>query len=143
MAASRAERIKWGREHAFDPEVTAWLDEMDAERAFETDAELDEAEDAAEDNSWRKRPMDTRLSFAVPLLEVQQTGVTFTRKKGTITHGELTIRQNHIVWRPKGNEYVFNVTWEQLAKFAEENGKRVRPKKTPVKAKTKLKSSAA
>jgi hypothetical protein len=126
----------------FDPELLAFTQELEDEAAFSAEAEyLDENE--AEGNSWRKRPMDTRLSFAVPLLEVQQTGVTFTRKKGTITHGELTVRQNHLVWRPKGNEYVFNVTWEQLAKFAEENGKRVRPKKFPVTAKTKLKGSAA
>jgi hypothetical protein len=140
---SHKELLEIARTQAFSPETREWLDEMDAERAFETAAELDEAEDEGEDNSWRKRPMDTRLWFAVPELEVKQTGVTFTRKKGNNTHGELTVRQNHIVWRPKGNEYVFNVTWEQLAQFAEDNGKRVRPKTTPVKSKKKLKGSAA
>jgi len=125
----------------FDPEQLALTQELEDEGAFSAEAECSD-EDEAENNPWRKRPMDTRLLFAIPELEIEQTGVTFKRKKGTITHGELTVRQNHLVWRPKGNEYVFNVTWEQLAKFAEENGKRVRPKKTPVKAKTKLKGSA-
>jgi hypothetical protein len=134
------EAADWGRKHAFDPEFAAQF-EIDCENGG---LDFDEGEfDEDEDRPRRTRVMDTRLSFAVPLLEIQQTGITFTRKKGTTTHGELTIRQNHIVWRPKGNEYVFNVTWEQLAKFAEENGKRVRPKVTTVKARKKLKGSAA
>jgi hypothetical protein len=49
MTMSREERIEIGRTHAFDPDFTAELDKLDAEDAFETDAELLEAEDEDDD----------------------------------------------------------------------------------------------
>jgi hypothetical protein len=83
--------------------------------------------------------MATKVSFAMPRREIEQTGITFRRKTDNGLHGELTVRQNHLVWRPKGNEYVFELTWEQFAEFAE-SGKRIRPKMTAVKVKKSLKS---
>ena len=85
--------------------------------------------------------MATKVRFAIPEREIEPTGITFRRTTGSGLHGELTIRQNHIVWRPKGNEYIYQVRWESLAEFAEGNGKRVLPKATPVKSRKKLKSS--
>ena len=84
--------------------------------------------------------MATKVRFAIPEREIEQTGITFKRVTDSGLHGELTIRQNHLVWRPKGNEYIFKVTWEKFAEFAEDRGKRTFPKTTAVKAKKKLKS---
>jgi hypothetical protein len=71
------------------------------------------------------------------------TGITFQRIVGKELHGNLTIWQNNIDWRPKGNEFVFRVSWDKLADFAKANGKRVRPKATALKAKKKLKPGGA
>ncbi len=84
--------------------------------------------------------MATKVRFAIPEREIEQTGITFKRIIDSGLHGELTIRQNHIVWRPKGNEYVFQVRWDKFAEYAETKGKRIRPKATTVKARKKLKS---
>jgi hypothetical protein len=85
--------------------------------------------------------MATKVSFAIPRREIEQTGITFRRRTDDGLHGELTVRQNHIVWRPRGNEYIFEVTWDKLAGFAEEKGKRLLPKATPVKVGKRLKGS--
>jgi hypothetical protein len=86
-----------------------------------------------------KTNLATKVRFAIPERQIEQTGITFKRTTDNGLHGELTIRQNHIAWRPKGNEYVFEVSWKNFAKFAEDRGKRVLPKATVVKAKKKLK----
>lgn len=83
--------------------------------------------------------MATRVKFAIPEREIENTGITFKRNVNKGLHGDLTIRQNDIDWRPNGNEFIFRITWSKLAKFAEANGKRIRPKATTVKARKKLK----
>ena len=88
--------------------------------------------------------MSTKVRFSIPEREIEQTGISFKRSTDEGFHGELTIRQNHIEWRPSGNTYVYRVTWKQFADFAEEDRKkRVLPKATTVKARKKLKGSAA
>jgi len=84
----------------------------------------------------------TKVRFAIPEREIEQTGITFKRTTDDGLHGELTVRQNDLIWRPKGNEYVFEVSWKTFAKFAEEEGKRKLPKTTSVKSRKKLKSLA-
>jgi len=87
--------------------------------------------------------MATKVRFSIPEREIEQTGITFRRTTDIGLHGELTIRQNDLIWRPRGNEYVFEVRWKKFAKFAEEQGKRTLPKSSPVKARKRLKSPAA
>jgi hypothetical protein len=87
--------------------------------------------------------MATRVKFAIPEREIQNTGITFKRHRDEVLHGDLTIRQNHIDWRPKNNEFIFRVAWDKLAEFAEAKGRRIRPKATAVKAKKKLKPAAS
>ena len=86
--------------------------------------------------------MATKVRFAIPEREIEQTGITFKRTTDDGLHGELTIRQNDLIWRPKGNEYVFEVRWKKFATFAEAKGKRKLPKTTSVKARKRLKSPA-
>jgi hypothetical protein len=88
--------------------------------------------------------MSTKVKFAIPEREIEQTGISFKRSTDEGFHGELTIRQNHLEWRPSGNTYVYRVSRRQFAQFAEEDPKkRVLPKATTVKARKKLKVSAA
>ena len=87
--------------------------------------------------------MATKVRFAIPEREIEQSGVTFKRDTDSGRHGELTIRQNHILWRPKGNEYIFKVSWEKFAEFAADKGKREFPKATPVRSRKRLKGSVA
>ena len=84
--------------------------------------------------------MATKVRFAIPEREIEQSGVTFKRDTDAGRHGELTIRQNHILWRPKGHEYVFRVSWEKFGDFAEESGKKILPKMSVVRSRKKLKS---
>jgi hypothetical protein len=44
--------------------------------------------------------MATRVKFAIPEREIENTGITFKRAVDARFHGDLTIRQNHIDWRP-------------------------------------------
>jgi hypothetical protein len=83
------------------------------------------------------------VKFAIPEREIENTGITFKREVSTGRHGELTVRQNDIDWRPKGNEFIFRVKWDDFAAFAVDNGKRLRPKATVVKARKKLKPTGA
>ena len=85
--------------------------------------------------------MATRVKFSIPEREIEHTGITFKRDVDNELHGDLTIRQNHIDWRPKGNEFIYRIAWGKLAEFMEANGKRIRPKTTAVKARKKLKSA--
>ena len=82
--------------------------------------------------------MATRVKFAIPEREIENTGVTFNRDVNNERHGALTVRQNHIDWRPKKNEFVYRVSWDAFAKYAEENGRRIRPKATAVSARKRL-----
>jgi hypothetical protein len=86
--------------------------------------------------------MATKVRFAIPEREIEQNGVTFKRETDKGRHGELTVHQNHLIWRPKGNEYVFRISWEKLGEFAEEKGKREYPKATVVKARKRLKNAS-
>jgi hypothetical protein len=89
----------------------------------------------------RRIYLATRVKFAIPEREIENTGITFKRDVDNELHGDLTIRQNHIDWRPKGNEFIYRIAWSKLAEFAEANGKRIRPKATAVKARKKLKGA--
>jgi hypothetical protein len=84
--------------------------------------------------------MATRVKFAIPEREIENSGITFKRNVDDSIYGDLTVRQNHLEWRPKGNEFVFRISWDQLAAYAEDSGKRSRPKTTVVKARKKLKA---
>lgn len=83
--------------------------------------------------------MATQVKFSIPEREIQNTGITFIRTVNGTRSGDLTIRQNHIVWRPAKNELVYKLSWDKLANFAENDGKKTRPKTTSVRAKKKLK----
>jgi hypothetical protein len=83
------------------------------------------------------------VKFAIPEREIENTGITFKRDLDNVLHGDLTIRQNHIDWRPKGNEFIYRVSWDKLAEFAETKGRHMRPKATVVKSKKKLKPAGA
>jgi hypothetical protein len=85
----------------------------------------------------------TRVKFAIPEREIENTGITFKRAVDSKFHGDLTIRQNHIDWRPVNNEFVYRVSWDKFAEFAEDKGRRVRPKATVLKSRKKLKPSRA
>ena len=87
--------------------------------------------------------MATRVRFAIPEREIENTGITFSRVTDSGGFGKLTIRQNHLVWRRNGFEYVYTVSWDAFAKFAEDNGKREKPKTTAVRAKKKLVKAAS
>ena len=87
--------------------------------------------------------MATRVRFAIPEREIQNTGITFKRDVNNVLHGDLTIRQNDVEWRPTKNEFIYRISWGKLAEFAEANGKRIRPKATAVKAKKKLNPAGA
>jgi len=82
--------------------------------------------------------MATTVRFAIPEREIGSNGLTFHRRTTNADHGSITVRQNHLDWRPSGNTYAFRVTWEEFAQFAVGRDKRFKPKKTPVKAKTRL-----
>ena len=83
--------------------------------------------------------MATKVKFAIPEREIEQNGVTFTRDTDAGRHGQLTIRQNHIVWRPRGKQYIFKVPWEAFARFAERERWRELPRTTAVRARKRLK----
>jgi hypothetical protein len=85
----------------------------------------------------------TKVRFAIPEREIEQSGVTFTRDTDSGRHCQLTVHQNHIVWRPKGKQYVFKVPWEALARFAEKEKWRKFPRATVVRSRKRLKSPAA
>lgn len=85
----------------------------------------------------------TRVRFSIPEREIENTGITFRRIVDSELHGDLTICQNHIVWRPKNNELIYRVSWEKFAEFAVEKGKNLRPKASAVKSKKKLKAVGA
>jgi len=87
--------------------------------------------------------MATRVSFAIPRREIEQTGITFRRKTDDGLHGELTVRQNHLVWRSRNDQYSYEVPWGEFEVFAVNKGKKIRQKTTPVKGSKKLKGSAA
>lgn len=87
--------------------------------------------------------MATRVKFAIPEREIENTGITFSRVVDGELHGDLTICQNHIIWRPKNNELVYRVSWGKFAEFAVEKGKNYRPKASTVKSKKKLKAATA
>lgn len=87
--------------------------------------------------------MATRVKFVIPEREIENTGITFKRTVDKGFHGDLTIRQNHIDWRPVNNEFVYRVSWDKFAEFAQAEGRRVRPKATVVKSKKKLKPTRA
>jgi hypothetical protein len=81
----------------------------------------------------------TRVEFSIPAREIGNTGITFKREVDDELRGELTVSQNHITWRPKGGKFVYRLTWDKLAGFAESKGKHIRQKATPVKSRKKLK----
>jgi len=87
--------------------------------------------------------MATEVWFSIPRRQIEQTGVTFRRKTNSGLHGELTVCQNDIIWRPKGNEYIFKVSWRQFAAFAQKPENRVLPKMTPVRVKKRHRNTAA
>lgn len=82
--------------------------------------------------------MATTVRFAIPEREIGNNGVTFGRKTDAGKHGSIMVRQNHLEWLSAGDQYLYQVTWEDFAQFAEDRGRRLRPKKTAVKARTKL-----
>lgn len=82
--------------------------------------------------------MATRVRFAIPEREIENTGITFRRDVNDVRHGALTVRQNHLDWRPANHEYVYRVNWDAFAKFAEARGNRTRPKTTAVRARKKF-----
>jgi hypothetical protein len=81
----------------------------------------------------------TRVEFSIPAREIGNTGITFKREVDDELRGELTVSQNHITWRPKGGKFVYRLSWDKLAGFAESKGKHIRQKATPVKSRKKLK----
>ncbi len=87
--------------------------------------------------------MASDVKFAIPERKIGNTGVTFSRQCDGHKHGDIRIRQNFIDWRPSGNEFLFEVRWEAFARFAEKNGRRIRPKTTLVRARKKLTAAAA
>ena len=87
--------------------------------------------------------MATRVSFAIPRREIEQTGITFTRRTDSGLHGELTVRKNHLVWRSTNDQYTYEVPWGEFEVFAVKKGRKVRQKATPVKGSKKLKGSAS
>lgn len=82
--------------------------------------------------------MATRVKFAIPAREIQNTGVTFVRDVDGTKHGELTVRQNHLDWKPSNHEYVYRVSWDAFARFAEDANFRRKPKTTAVRSRKKL-----
>ncbi len=85
--------------------------------------------------------MATRVKFTLPEREIENTGITFRRILDEGLYGDLTIRQNYIDWRPTGNEFLHRISWDELARFAKSEGRRIRPKATAVRAKKKLRSN--
>lgn len=83
--------------------------------------------------------MASQVRFAIPERQIDNTGITFSRRVKGTNHGQIRVRQNFIDWRPSRNKFVFEVSWEAFAAFAEDNGKRKRPKTTFVRARKKLK----
>ncbi len=85
--------------------------------------------------------MATDVRFSIPEQKIGQNGVTFSRSKDGLLHGDLTIRQNTIEWRPKRNQLVYKISWKKFADLIEaETKSRIRPKATKVRATKKLKS---
>jgi len=82
--------------------------------------------------------MATRVRFAIPEREIENNGITFRRDVNDSRHGTLTVRQNHLDWRPANHEYIYRVSWDALARFAEDNGSRIKPKATAVRANKRL-----
>jgi hypothetical protein len=82
--------------------------------------------------------MATKVRFAIPEREIGNNGLTFHRRTTNGDHGSITVRKNNLDWRPSGNTYAFRVTWEEFAQFAMKRDKRLKPKKTPVRANTQL-----
>lgn len=82
--------------------------------------------------------MATRVRFAIPEREIENNGITFRRDVNDVRHGTLTVRQNHLDWRPANHEYMYRITWDAFARFVEQNGARLRPKATAVRASKKL-----
>jgi hypothetical protein len=84
----------------------------------------------------------TRVRFAIPEQEIGNSGISFRRELDEGLHGDLTIRQNHIDWRPKDKQFIYRVTWDKFAAFAQAEGTRQKPKATVVKARKRLKPVA-
>ena len=82
--------------------------------------------------------MATKVKFSIPEREIENTGITFRRDVNGLRRGALTVRQNHLDWRPANHEYFYRVTWDAFGKFAETEGARTRPKTTAVRARKKL-----
>jgi hypothetical protein len=82
--------------------------------------------------------MATTVRFAIPEREIANNGITFHRRTTAGDHGSITVRQNYLDWRPSGNTFIFRVTWKEFGKFAEDQDNRIKPKKTTVRAKTRL-----
>ena len=82
--------------------------------------------------------MATTVRFSIPEREIENTGITFRRDVADVRHGALTVRQNHIDWKPANHEHFYRVTWDAFAKFAETRGARTRPRMTSVRARKRL-----
>jgi hypothetical protein len=80
----------------------------------------------------------TRVRFSIPEREIENSGVTFKRIVNGERRGFLTIRQNHLEWKPKNGKFIFRVKWDDFAVFAKEKGKHLRPKTTAVTSKKRL-----
>jgi hypothetical protein len=81
----------------------------------------------------------TRVTFAIPEREIENTGITFKRRVDAAMYGEITVHQNHITWRPKNHKFVYRISWDVFADCAKKYGKHLRPKASVVRAKKKLK----
>jgi hypothetical protein len=84
----------------------------------------------------------TRVRFAIPEREIENTGVTFKRIVDGQRRGYLTVRQNHLEWKPKNGKFIYRVRWEDFATYAKKKGKHVRPKTTAVSSKKRLTTQA-
>ncbi|MEO6803033.1 MAG: hypothetical protein ABI197_07300 [Granulicella sp.] len=77
--------------------------------------------------------MATKVSYELPVGNVENIALRITRRSGSSKHGELAIWQNEIGFKPSNHETFYVVSWTELADFIVEKGKRGKKKAAAVK----------
>ena len=77
--------------------------------------------------------MATKVSYELPIGNIEKIGLRITRRARNAKHGELAVWQNEIGFKPSDHEQFFVVSWSELTAFIQENGKRAKRKAASVK----------
>jgi hypothetical protein len=76
--------------------------------------------------------MATSVKYELPVGNIEKIGLRITRRTGAGKHGELAIWQNEIGFKPSDFEYFYVVSWNDLATWIKDNGKKGKKKAAAV-----------